>query len=203
MREVDRINVKQVDTSFLKEYDTIPMQVLVNKKLQLEKVDGGLGGILLREVFVSPYIKDLGKYEVAQDYEKRFDITNWRFFAAFDEEEPVGACTLVCRTPGVNMLDGREDLCVLWDIRVRDSHKRKGIGQKLFDAGVEWARKEGFSQMKIECQNNNVPACHFYHKQGAELAQINEYAYYGEEEIQDEVQFIWYLDLWKDGHGRK
>ena len=76
-----------------------------------------------------------------------------------------------------------------------DSHKRMGIGQKLFDAGVEWAKGEGFSQMKIECQNNNVPACRFYHKQGAVLSEINEYAYYQEEDLRDEAQLIWYLDL--------
>lgn len=189
------VTIKQMDASFLKEYDRIPMLVPVKSIYQLEKIDRGLGGILLREVPVTPYVKDLGKYDAVQEYERRFDITNWRFFAAFDSEKAVGASTLVSRTPGVHMLDGREDLCVLWDIRVADSHKGRGIGQRLFDAGADWARKEGFSQMKIECQNNNVPACRFYHKQGAVLAEIHEYAYYGEKDIQDEVQLIWYLDL--------
>ena len=189
------IRIQQMDVSFLKDYDKIPMLVHVKSVYQLKKVNRGLGGILLEEVPVKPYVKDLGRYDVAREYAHRFDITNWVFFAAFDEEEPVGASTLVCRTPNVNMLDGREDLCVLWDIRVKDSHKRRGVGQMLFDAGVRWARQEGFSQMKIECQNNNVPACHFYHKQGAVLSQINEYAYFGEKEIQDEVQLIWYLNL--------
>ncbi len=73
--------------------DRIPMRVPVRCVYRLEKVDRGLGGILLRE-------------------------------------EPVGASTLVCRTPGVHMLDGREDLCVLWDIRVADSHKRMGSRTK-------------------------------------------------------------------------
>lgn len=51
-------------------------------------------------------------------------------------------------------------------------------------------------QMKIECQNNNVEACKFYHKQGAAvLGKIDEYAYYNDVEDRNEVQFIWYLDL--------
>ena len=48
---------------------------------------------------------------------------------------------------------------------------------------------------KIECQNNNIPAVKFYHKQGAVLSAINEYAYYNEPEYRHETQFIWFLDI--------
>ena len=48
--------------------------------------------------------------------------------------------------------------------------------------------------MKIECQNNNIPAIRFT-KQGAVLSAIDEYAYYSEPEYRDEVQLIWYLNL--------
>ena len=48
--------------------------------------------------------------------------------------------------------------------------------------------------MKIECQNNNVPACKFYHKQGAVLSAVDEYAYYNEPEYRHEIQFIWFLN---------
>ncbi len=33
----------------------------------------------------------------------------------------------------------------------------------------------------------------FYHKQGAVLSKIDEYAYYREKECREEVQLIWYL----------
>ena len=49
--------------------------------------------------------------------------------------------------------------------------------------------------MKIECQNNNVPAVKFYHKQGAVLSAIDEYAYYNEPKYRNEAQLIWFLDL--------
>ena len=60
---------------------------------------------------------------------------------------------------------------------------------------IQEAKSDGYKQMIIECQNNNVPACKFYHKQGALLSKIDTYAYYHEEACKDEVQFIWYLDL--------
>ena len=95
------------------------------------------------------------------------------------------------------MLSGRNNACVLWDIRVSDAYKHNGIGQKLLDIGITGAKKDGYSQMIIECQNNNVPACNFYKKQGALLSKIDMYAYYLETDIRNEIQLVWYLDLQK------
>jgi len=191
------IHYKEVNRSYFEAYDNIPMLVNVKSHYLLDKIKNGLGGIILKEIPVNEYIKDLGKYEIACEYEKHFDISNWVFYMAFDDKKPIAAITMASLTSNVIMLDGRDDLCVLWDIRVMNGYKHQGIGQKLFDLAIEWARKQGFKQMKIECQNNNVPACKFYQKQGAVLSKIDEYAYYNDEEIRNEVQFIWYLDLLK------
>lgn len=176
-------------------YDQIDMAFSVSSEYRAEKPDSGLGGILLRETAVKPYRKDLGQYEKAADYEKRFDISHWQFYMAFDGEKPVGGITLAARTPGVDMLGGRDDLCVVWDLRVREGYRGQGIGQRLWDLGEEWSRAQGMTQIKVECQNNNVRACRFYRKQGAVLSAIDEYAYYGEAGITGEIQLIWYKDL--------
>lgn len=191
------ITVKEVDKSFLELYDKVAMNVNVNSEFKVERIYNGLGGFILKEVQVEPYIKDLSIYERATEYEKEFDITNWRFYMAFDGDIPVGAMTVAGKTEGLLMLYGRQDACVLWDIRIADTYKRKGIGQKLLDMGVLDAKKDGYRQMIIECQNNNVQACKFYHKQGAVLSKIDMYAYYSEPEVRNEIQFIWYLDIMK------
>ncbi len=49
--------------------------------------------------------------------------------------------------------------------------------------------------MRIETQNVNVPACSFYHSQGARLGEINRYAYTGHLDVGREVMLVWYLDL--------
>lgn len=103
--------------------------------------------------------------------------------------------TIAGTTEGMNMLGGRSDACVLWDIRVSDKYKHMGIGQKLFNQGIKGAKSDGYKQMIIECQNNNVTACRFYKKQGALLSKIDMHAYDSESGIENEVQFIWYLDL--------
>lgn len=189
------ITYREIDSSYFDKYEKIPMLVSVKSVLKLEKVENGLGGILLKEISTQEYIKDLGAYEEVAKYGEEFDITNWAFFMAFDNEFPIGAITVVSRTENIKLLDGRDDISVLWDIRVDDRYKQQGVGTKLFNMAAQWSKSRGLKQMKIECQNNNVQACKFYHKQGAVLGKIDEYAYYKHVEDRDEVQFIWYLDL--------
>lgn len=190
------ITYKQVDRTYFPQYDMITMLVHVSSYYRFEKINRGLGGFHLVETPVEPYIRDFctGNDVSVARWEK-WDLSNWAFFMAFDGERPVSAATVVTRTKEINMLSGRDNLAVLWDIRVDDAYKHQGIGQALFDMAVKWSREQGIIQMKIECQNNNVPAVKFYHKQGAVLSAIDEYAYYNELECRHEVQLIWMLDL--------
>jgi ribosomal protein S18 acetylase RimI-like enzyme len=191
------ITYKKVDRTYFPQYDQIPMIVQVSAYYRIVKDNRGLGGFTLVETPVEPYIKDFctGDDESIMRWEKRWDISNWAFFMAFDGERPVGGATVATRTKEINMLSGRDDLAVLWDIRVDDAYKHQGVGQTLFDMAVKWSREKGLKQMKIECQNNNIPAVRFYHKQGAILSAIDEYAYYNEPEYRHEAQLIWFLDI--------
>ena len=189
------IYVKKTDRSCFEMYDSVSMNVDVKSEYKIKRIDNGLGGFTFEEVPVEPYIKDLSVYERATEYEKEFDITHWSFYMAFDDEKPVGAVTIAAKTDKLYMLAGRDDACVLWDIRVADGYKHQGIGQKMLDLAIKDAKAVGYKQMIIECQNNNVPACKFYKKQGALLSKIDMYAYYQEEDCRNEVQFVWYLDL--------
>lgn len=194
---MNKITYKQADKTYFPQYDLIPMTVNVKSYYKIEKINRGLGGFTLVETPVEePYIRDFctGDDESVTRWE-RFDLSNWVFFMAFDGEKPIGGAAVASRTEEVNMLSDRNDLAVLWDIRVDGEYKRQGIGQALFDMAVNWSRGQGLAQLKIECQNNNVPAVNFYHKQGAVLSVIDEYAYYNEPEYRHETQFIWFLDL--------
>jgi len=189
------IHYQQVDATYFPQYDQIPMLVHGSSILKVEKVDGGLGGILLKEEHVEPFVKDLADYERATGLAERFDISHWAYFMAFDGDLPVGGVMVAAETPGVHMLAGRNDMSVLWDIRVDDRYQNQGVGTRLFNLAVKWSEAKGYKQMKIESQNNNPRACRFYRKQGAVLSMIDEHAYYLEPEVRHEVQLIWYLDL--------
>ncbi len=188
-------HVVDPDAAFFEAYEKVPMLVDVRSKLQPEKIDRGLGGIRLQEVPVAPYVKDLGSYEPPTEFAKKFNISPWGFFAAYDGKTMIAAATVACKTNEIIMMDNRDDLCLLWDIRVDDAYQRLGVGSHLFAMALDWAKKQGLRQMKIECQNINVPAVRFYHKNGAVLCTLDEYFYYDDPESRDEVALMWYIDL--------
>jgi GNAT superfamily N-acetyltransferase len=95
-------------------------------------------------------------------------------------------------TPGVDMLEARSDLAVLWDIRVLPEWRRQGVGRALLEAGEAWALSRCCRQLKVETQNVNVPACRFYDRNGFVLRRVRPDAY---AQCPDEVQLLWYKDI--------
>lgn len=192
------IEIRQIDIEQLDQYRRIPMRIPVQSILLVEEIDGGLGGLKLAETPVEPpYVKDLDPCPDAEEavWTKRFDVSNWLFLMALDGSLPVGGATVAFRTPGVNMLAGRDDLAVLWDIRVHPDCLRQGLGSRLLNRAADWARAQGCTQLKIESQNNNVPACRFYAAQGCRLGSVDRFAYARDPHRAREAQLIWYLAL--------
>jgi len=193
------IEIREVGVDKLSQYAEIPIAFGVKSIFEIDIPDGGLKGMLLREKEIKfPYIKDYDAYggdERPLRWAKHFNMNNWGIFFAFRKDYHVGGAAVVFDTPGVHMLSGRKDLAVLWDIRVHPDVRRIGIGAKLFAHVVNWSKKHGCKELKIETQNVNVPACKFYKKQGCKLGEINRYGYIGQPEIEHEVMLIWYLSL--------
>ncbi|KAF0107967.1 MAG: acetyltransferase [Anaerolineaceae bacterium] len=189
------IRILEIDPARLADYDRIPSRFLVRSVLDLELVDGGLGGITLHAVpAAQPYVKDYDAHgELPSDWPRKFDVRNWGFFLAMDGGRPVGAAAVAFDTAGVFMLEGRRDLAVLWDIRVRP--EARGAGIPLFRRAAEWSRARGCKQMKIETQNVNLPACRFYQRMGARLGEIRRFGYAAVPAAAHEVMLNWYLDL--------
>jgi GNAT superfamily N-acetyltransferase len=173
----------------------IPISFRVERVLELSSPDSGLGGIVLTEVDVaSPWIKD---YD-AEDGEgptrwlKRFDTSNWGLLNAYQGSARVGGAVIAFRAPGVNMLEGRDDVAALWDIRVRPEYRSTGVGASLFRATESWIRTRGGRTLKIETQNINIGACRFYARMGCTLVAIDRRAY---RDLPHEAQLIWLKDL--------
>jgi GNAT superfamily N-acetyltransferase len=189
------IKIIEVGPERLAEYSRIPIKVKVRERLEVELVEGGLGGMLLHQVPVTrPYIKDYDSYgELPADWPGKFDTTNWGFFLAMDGKRPAGGAAVAFNTHGVNILEDRRDLSVLWDIRVDPAYR--GAGIPLIRHAADWSRKHGCRQMKVETQNVNVPACRFYQRMGCRLGEIRLYGYAAVPAVADEVMLNWYLDL--------
>ncbi len=185
----------EVGPERLGEYAGIPIKLEVKQRLEVELVEGGLGGMRLHQVEVEkPYVKDYDSYgDVPTDWPKKFDVSNWGFFLAMVGERLAGGAAVAFNTNEVIMLEDRQDLAVLWDLRVEPAFR--GVGIPLFKYAAEWSRKRGCRQMNVETQNVNVPACRFYHRMGCRLGEIRRFGYAAVPAVAEEMMLNWYLDL--------
>jgi GNAT superfamily N-acetyltransferase len=189
------LTIIEINPDQLGEYDRVPSRFEVRTILEPDLINNGLGGIALRETNVDkPYIKDYDTVgDMPSDMPGRFDIHNWAFFLAKAGKETAGAATVAFDTTGIFMLEARKNLSVLWDIRVRPQFRGAGIA--LLKHAAEWSKERGCTQMKIETQNVNVPACRFYERMGARLGEIHQYGYAAIPAVAHETMLCWYLDL--------
>jgi ribosomal protein S18 acetylase RimI-like enzyme len=167
----------------------------VSRILDIVDSEAGTIGLVLREgANEDPYVKDYD--EVSGDgptkWSTRFDVSRWGLITARRDGSLIGGAVIAYRTPNLYMLEGRNDLSAIWDIRVQPESRGAGIGSRLFRASEDWARNRRCTQLVIETQNTNVPACHFYSAMGCQLGAMNRYAYPA---LPHEVQILWFKDL--------
>jgi GNAT superfamily N-acetyltransferase len=189
------MNIIQIPIARIADYETVPIAFEVRMILEVSTPENGLGGIRLSPKSVSPYIKDYDALGPPHSWLDEFDTSNWGFFLAIDGDTPVGAVAVAWNINGVNMLEGRSDMSVLWDIRVLPERRGQGIGKLLLEHAAGWSRQRGCVLMKIETQNVNASACRFYAAQGCVLGDIRRFAYHHDPRVADEVQLNWYLAL--------
>lgn len=178
-------------------YASVPIAFRVESQLRVGTADQAPDWATLIEEPVTPYVKDYDAYvsEGPRSWAAQWDLTNWGVLSALSDGRRVGGAVIAWKTRGVDLLRGREDLAVLWDLRVHPDHRGQGVGHALFQAAVGWAVQRGCRELLIETQNVNVPACRFYARQGCRLDAINPCAY---ADLPDEVQLLWSLDLTAD-----
>lgn len=189
------IQVREEPIAGLAQYARVPIAFEVHEVLDLVVREGGLGGFGLVERRLDvPWMKNYDDYagERPARWAIRFDVSKWGLLTAEADGRPVGGAVVAFDTPGVDMLEGRSDLAVLWDLRVAPEMRGRGVGAALFRAAEAWAVARGCHQLKVETQNINVPACRFYARQGCVLGVMNRFAY---PTLPDEVQLLWYKDL--------
>ncbi len=180
-------------------YDAIPNYFEVRTIYQVVALDGGLGGLQLIEQPVEPYIKTYDN-DSPTAWAQEFDLQTWGIFVAFDGKAPTGvpvggaAVALNAQVYPMHRFQ-RQDLAVLWDIRVHPDARGCGIGARLFRHAAGWARRQGYGQLGLETQNVNVPACRFYARQGCTLGAIHRFGYAGVPNVAHEAMLLWYLDL--------
>jgi GNAT superfamily N-acetyltransferase len=189
------VQITEVQVTELDEYASISIAFEVPVVFDVLEQGGDVSDVVLSErVLGAPYVKDYDsiKGDAPNEWPIRFDVSNWGFLVAHIDGRRVGGAAIAFDTPGVDMLDGRRDVAVLWDIRIAAEPRRAGVGSALFRRVEAWARVRGCRRLEIETQNINVPACRFYARQGCTLGAVNRSAY---PDLPNEIQLIWFKDL--------
>jgi GNAT superfamily N-acetyltransferase len=195
------VRQEAVTSGTLAEHAGISIAFVVDRILDAALADGGLGGMSLTEMPVAdPYVKDYDSVDggAPARWADRFDVSNWGLLSAWRDGARVGGAVIAFRTPGVWMLGGRDDVAVLWDLRVAPEQRGAGAGTALFRAVEGWVTGRGGSWLKIETQNVNPAACRFYRKMGCTLGGIDRFAY---PRLPGEVQLLWWKALRAPGMG--
>lgn len=195
--ETEVITVETVDdfAANLAEYAEIPIAFEASRLLDVSPLTGHPGKFALTEhASDAPFVKDYDSMDRNGPFfwRRHFDISNWAMFAARSGGRMTGGAVVAFDTPDVDMLEGRRDLALLWDIRVAPPMRGKGIGSALLQAAEDWALTKRATVLKVETQNINVPACRFYERRGFTLRVANAGAY---ADFPEETQLLWYKEL--------
>ena len=124
----------------------------VKSKLVLSAQDGGTGYTIVE---VPAYTKRYGTEEF--DPSSYVDDPDKVAFFAYLDQEPAGQIRLRKYWNGYAYID---------DIAVEEEYRRQGVGCRLIEAAIEWAKAKGVPGIMLETQDNNVPACMLYEKCG-------------------------------------
>jgi len=186
--DAEDIEIREEPASSLEVYADVTIAFVVASVLTVMEEEDGF--TLEERRIDRPCVKnyDALKTEGPTRWSESFDVTNWLLLAAYRADRRVGGAVVAADTPAVDMLEGRSDLAVLWDIRVAPTERGRGAGRMLFNAAEAWARGRGYGELKVETQDINVGACRFYERMGFALAEANRGVY---EECPTETQLIW------------
>jgi len=136
------------------------------------------------------YWKDYDAYEGNRptDWTWRFERGRWTVLAAYRNGERVGGAVVSAYHEKIDLLRGRPDTALLWDLRVALDARHRGVGTMLLKSVEAVAVGYHARRLMVETQQVNVPACRFYQRNGFALTDVRPHAY---RDLPDEVQLLW------------
>jgi ribosomal protein S18 acetylase RimI-like enzyme len=79
------------------------------------------------------------------------------------------------------------------DLVVNPEYRGRGVGRKLLEHGIRWARENNFPGVMLETQDDNVPACTLYQSAGFVLGGFDRNVYRAINPNTKETALYWYL----------
>ena len=190
------LTIREIGPALYPRYAEIDPSYEVASVLKVVPRDRGLGGFeFVEEEVAPPYSKGADSPEDSPaSWPPPQEPGRFAAFLAMDGDLLIGGAAVVVNPTGAFLFERREALAGLWDIRVRPTHRRAGVGSQLVLHAADWAKSAGCTQLRVECQNVNVAACRFYATHCV-LGGVERYGYAACPDVAHEAMFVWCRDL--------
>jgi ribosomal protein S18 acetylase RimI-like enzyme len=136
--------------------------------------------------------------QVDEPYEREVPAQDTEY--GFDEAGPTIFFAEVGAMHASPLLAGRIRMLKWWnqfgyveDLVVNPEYRGLGIGRKLLERGIQWARENDFPGVMLETQDDNVPACMLYQSCGFVLSGFDRNVYKAINPNTKETALYWYL----------
>lgn len=177
------------------------LQIELEARLESEELEACDFSFLVREEALGPFDgTDIQAVVPVTAYRKSYEAVTCL-------EAAEGQALYVAREAGV--LRGYVLVARAWnnyaqieDIAVDRDARRLGVGSRLMQAALAWARTERLPGVRLETQANNVQACRFYAGLGFSLGGHDRFLYRALGSERAETALYWYLLFGDEGMSR-
>lgn len=171
------INIRKIDPQESPQTKSFSRKSLVHSRLVLGIQDEKLTYSI---VAVEPYERDV----FAEDVDYGFDETGPTIFFAEVDGKLAGR---------IKMMRWWNRFAYVEDLVVNPEYRGLGLGRKLLEHGIQWARENNFPGVMLETQDDNVPACTLYQSSGFGLSGFDRNVYKAINPRTKETALFWYL----------
>ena len=171
------IKIRKIEPGEAPQTESFSRKSMMNSRL----IPGIENGELVYSIIpVQPYERDYP----AEDVNLGIDGTSPMIFFADADEKLAGR---------IRLLKWWNQFGYVEDLVVKPEYRGLGIGRRLLERGIQWAREDGYPGIMLETQDNNVPACRLYQSAGFVLGGFDRFVYKAINPDTIETALYWYL----------
>ncbi|HSJ86360.1 MAG TPA: GNAT family N-acetyltransferase [Anaerolineales bacterium] len=171
------ITIRKIDPQESPQTNSFSRTSMVNSRLVLRIENEEL---VYTIVPVEPYERNVP----AEDVDYGFDDTGPTIFFAEADGHLAGR---------IKMLRWWNRFAYVEDLVVNAQYRGMGVGRKLLERGIQWARENNYPGVMLETQDDNVPACMLYQSCGFVLSGFDRNVYKAINPNTREIALYWYL----------
>jgi streptothricin acetyltransferase len=171
------ITIRKIDSQESPQTKSFSRKSTVNSRLVLRIENEKLAYTIEP---VEPYERDVP----VEDVDYGFDATGPVIFFAESDGNIAGR---------IKMMRWWNRFACVEDLVVNPEYRGMGVGRRLLERGIQWARENGFPGVMLETQDDNVPACMLYQSCGFVISGFDRNVYKAINPDTKETALYWYL----------